>query len=205
MSRAPQIKVCGITREEDVEACVRLGVEVIGLNFWSGSPRCVDAARGARLARHAQGRVRVVGVFVDAGEDEIRRTVADVGLDGVQLHGSEPDALLSALGPAAYRAVRLRDEHDVSRALAAPGEVVLVDAFDAAAPGGTGVLTDLALAAKVAASRRTWLAGGLRAANVAARIETVRPFGVDVASGVERAPGIKDLAALEAFVHAARG
>lgn len=205
MTGRPRIKICGLTRTEDVETCLALGVEAIGLNFWPRSPRAVTLEVAAPLAERARGRARVVGVFVDAGEDELRATMDAVGLDSVQLHGSEPDALLLALSPRAYRAVRLRGPDDVARALRTPGDEVLIDAFAASAPGGTGQLLDAELARAVTSQRRTWLAGGLTPDNVAERIALTSPFGVDVASGVEASPGVKDPAAIERFVRAVRG
>jgi phosphoribosylanthranilate isomerase len=201
---APQIKICGVTRAEDVDAALTLGVQAIGLNFWARSPRYVDATTARRLAERIGGRARIVGVFVDAPLEDMIAMRDAVGLDAVQLHGAEPDEVLRALLPHAYRAVRLAGAADVARALAAPGDEVLIDAAGAL-PGGTGQLADAELAARVAAGRRTWLAGGLSSANVAARIAAVMPYGLDVASGVESAPGLKDAARMEAFVRAVRG
>lgn len=178
-------------------------MEVIGINFWSSSPRFVSDETAAELIDRAKGRARVVGVFVDAPLERLLHVQRTLGIT-LQLHGSEPDATLLALLPDAYRAVRLRDETDVARALASPGECVLIDAAGPQ-PGGTGLLADEALAAHVCRARRTWLAGGLRPDNVRARIGSLAPFGVDVASGVESAPGIKDHRAMEAFVRAVRG
>jgi phosphoribosylanthranilate isomerase len=205
VSATPRIKICGLTRSEDVDACLALGVEAVGLNFWPRSPRAVSAERAAELAERARGRARIVGVFVGAVEDELRRAMDTVGLDAVQLHGDEPDALLVSLSPRAYRAVRLSGPDDVARALRTPGDEVLVDAFRAGQPGGTGVVLDAELARAVTSRRRTWLAGGLTPANVAERIALTSPFGVDAASGVEASPGIKDPAAVERFVRAVRG
>lgn len=205
MSQVPRIKICGITRVEDAEHAVRLGVEAVGINLWAGSRRYVDLDVAKALVDAIAGRARTVGVFVDASLDDLRRARALTGLDVLQLHGSEPDAVLSALLPHAYRAVRLRGEADVERACTALGEEVLVDAFVPQMPGGTGVLADLTLARRVTELRMAWLAGGLTPENVGPAIDEVQPYGVDVASGVESAPGVKDPRAMEAFVRAVRG
>jgi len=188
---------------DDLDAALALGVEVIGLNFWPGSPRLVSDELAAELIDRAQGRARIVGVFVDAPLERLLHLQHTFGI-AIQLHGSEPDATLLALLPEGYRAVRLRDEADVARALASPGSAILIDAAGPQ-PGGTGLLADATLAAQVCRARDTWLAGGLGPDNVRARIEKLAPFGVDVASGVESSPGIKDHRAMEAFVRAVRG
>lgn len=200
-----RVKACGFTLREDALAAADAGVDAVGLNFWPGSPRFVTEARGLEIADAVRGRVRIVGLFVEAPPSEVLRTRAAVGLDAVQWTGPSPERVLAALGPGAYAAVRLGGEADVALALAAPGDEVLVDAFVPGAHGGTGVLADWGLAARVAASRRTWLAGGLKPENVAAAVRAVRPFGVDVASGVEASPGVKDSAKMRAFVAAAKG
>lgn len=177
-------------------------MEVIGLNFWPGSPRFVSDETAAELVARAKGRARIVGVFVDAPLERLLHVQRTMGIT-IQLHGREPDETLIALLPDAYRAVRLRDEADVTRALGSLGDCVLVDAAGPQ-PGGTGLLADEALAARVCRERSTWLAGGLRPDNVRARIDLLAPFGVDVASGIESSPGIKDHRAMEAFVRAVR-
>lgn len=204
MRPPPRIKICGITRVEDAERAVALGVEAIGINLWPGSSRFVDLERAKALVDVVAGRARTVGVFVDASLEALVRARERTGLDVHQLHGNEPDAVLSAFLPHAYRAVRLKSEEDVERARAALGEEVLVDAFVPQVPGGTGLLVDLALARRVTEVRSAWLAGGLTPENVGAAIEATLPFGVDVASGVESAPGIKDPRRMEAFVRAVR-
>lgn len=197
------IKICGITRLEDAELCASLGVERLGLNFWAGSVRrCTHEAARAIVERFGE-RLDIVAVTVDATEDELL-AISRLGIRTAQLHGDEPDAAFASLPMAGYKAVRLRDEAAVERALSAPGEEVLVDAFVAGLPGGSGTSIDHALAARVVSRRRTWLAGGLTPENVAAAIAALRPVGVDVASGVELAPGIKDEARVRAFVNAVR-
>jgi phosphoribosylanthranilate isomerase len=198
-----QIKICGITRAEDADACASLGVDMIGLNFVPGSPRRIDVARARSIADAARGRVEIVGVTADLDEAALSALLADAGLDRVQLHGDEPPDLVRRLAPRAFKALRVGDAEDVARAAAYPG-LVLLDAKVPGALGGTGKVVDFGLVAPLAHARDVLLAGGLRADNVEDAIRAVEPWGVDTASGVESAPGVKDLAALEAFVRAVR-
>jgi phosphoribosylanthranilate isomerase len=200
----PRIKICGVTRVEDAELCASLGVERIGLNFWRGSSRrcALEAARG--IVERVGERVEIVAVTVDATDDELL-AIRDVGIAHVQLHGDEADARLTSSPMLAYKAVRLEDARSVVRAITVPGDEVLIDAFVPGVPGGSGASIDHALASQVVARRRTWLAGGLTSENVRAAIDMLAPYGVDVASGVESAPGLKDEARVRAFVSAVRG
>lgn len=199
------IKICGVTRVEDAERALALGVEAIGLNFWSGSRRRCDVGVAREIAALASGRARVVAVVVDASLAEIAELRGRTGIDWVQLHGDEGPETVRACLPAAYAAVRAGGEEGWRAAMAAPGIEVLLDASVPGEKGGTGVVADWALAARIARARPLWLAGGLTAKNVAAAIAAVAPMGVDCASGVESAPGVKDAAEMEAFVRAARG
>lgn len=198
------IKICGITTAEDAESALALGVEALGVNLWSGSKRRCSLEVARAIARLAEGRARVIAVVVDASIEEIARARAELGIEWVQLHGDEPDDVVRAAMPRALKAVRARGDAGYAEALRAPGIEVLLDASVPGEKGGTGVRADWALAARVARERPLWLAGGLDAENVAEAIAQVRPMGVDVASGVERTPGQKDRAKLEAFVHAVR-
>lgn len=204
--RSPlRIKICGVTSVADAMVCVEAGADAIGLNFWPGSKRrCgLDAARAIGAA--VGERARLVGVFVDADRAEIERTLGASGLRWAQLHGNELPALVEALSPHVFKALHVRDEGELEAALGVPGQELLVDASLPGMPGGTGRTCDWRLAARLASARRVWLAGGLDPSNVAEAIAEVRPFGVDVASGVERAPGVKDHERIRAFIDAARG
>jgi phosphoribosylanthranilate isomerase len=203
-SGAPLVKICGLTRVDDAIACAALGVDAIGLNLWPGSPRCTSLEVARRITSAVGAQLRVVLVLVDPGPGEVERARERTGARWAQLHGSEPAALVSGLLPEAMKAVALGDEGDLSIALAMPGDEILVDARVDGRLGGTGVLAPRELAARVSSARKTWLAGGLRPENVAAAIRAVRPHGVDVASGVESAPGVKDLEKVRAFVRAVR-
>jgi phosphoribosylanthranilate isomerase len=200
----PAIKICGITKAADADACVGLGVEMLGLNFVPSSPRYVDPADARWILRNIQGRAEIVGVVADLDEAKLLELRGYLGLDRLQLHGDEPPELVRRLGSCAIKALRVGSPDDVARAALFEG-LILVDAKVEGALGGTGRTVDAALVAPLAAARPILLAGGLRPDNIAAAIEAVRPWGVDVASGVERAPGVKDLDKLLAFVERARG
>ncbi|MFZ5443716.1 MAG: phosphoribosylanthranilate isomerase [Myxococcota bacterium] len=195
-----KVKICGITSEKDARLACRLGVDAIGLNFYERSPRFVGLRQARRIARAVTPLTWVVGVFVDAPLERIERTVREVGLHAVQLHGNEPEALVAAL-----RVPVLAVTHVGAGPLRLSRRAPLV-LLDAAQPGygGGGVTFEWKRARTVARRRPIFLAGGLTADNVGAAIATVRPFGVDVASGVERQPGVKDPHKLAAFVAAAR-
>jgi phosphoribosylanthranilate isomerase len=208
---ATHVKICGVTSVDDALAAVDLGASAIGLNFVPSSVRKVDVARAKTIAdavhAHANAksaRVQVVGVVADLSVDEMRALVRDAGLDCLQLHGDESPDVLSPLLPHAYKAVRIENEDDVTRAAAFPGEHILADAKIAGALGGTGKTFDWSLVADLAKTRKLTLAGGLTPENVALAVVLVAPYCVDVASGVERTPGVKDRAKMRAFIEAAR-
>jgi phosphoribosylanthranilate isomerase len=217
MSAAPvvKIKVCGVTLPDDAAMVAAAGVDFIGLNFWPRSRRHVEVERApmiaaaARAAAPATG-VRIVGLFVDAHADEIVAAHAAVGLDRVQLHGDEsPDdcrVIARATGLPVWKAIAVASARDLAALADWPVDAILLDA-PTAGRGGSGTTFDWALAADAVARHPRLaivLAGGLGPDNVAAAIAQVRPFAVDVASGVERAPGVKDADRVHAFVAAAR-
>ena len=203
-------KICGLTRPDDVAFAAMRGATYLGMVFWPGSKRAVDRARAkvlAGCARAARGDVKLVGVFVDAPVAEVAATAAAVGLDVVQLHGDEPvgdGAALVAAGLEVWKAIGVASAADLERLAAWPAAAHVLDAATAAR-GGSGQTIDWALAAQaVAAGHRIVLAGGLTPRNVATAIAAVKPFAVDVASGVERAPGDKDPQQVFEFLDAAQ-
>jgi phosphoribosylanthranilate isomerase len=199
------VKVCGVRSVADAEMCAAEGVDAIGLNFWSGSSRRVDAEDAARIVEAVGDGVATVGLFVDASEEEIVGLRQRVGFGWVQLHGSESPELVAALGPRAYKALRVKDESIAEEAKRFGGPLILLDAWVAGQKGGTGARFDWRLARAVASSRAVVLAGGLDASNVAEAVREVRPRAVDVASGVESSPGVKVRQKVAAFVAAVRG
>jgi phosphoribosylanthranilate isomerase len=199
------VKICGITREQDARLAVSLGATAIGFICWRSSPRYVAPADGARIADVLPPSVRRVGVFVNADRDEIERVAREIGLDTVQLHGDESPELARDLGWPVIRALSL-DAIGTSDVLERWAKVpILLDAHDPVRHGGTGRTIDWDRAAQVARSREVILAGGLRPETIAEAVTRVRPAGVDISSGVESAPGIKDESRLRALFDALRG
>ena len=203
------VKICGVRSAADARECALLGATSIGINFVPSSPRCVSVSAAVEIARavHAAGtKAIVVGVVADLTLDAMRALVKDAELDCLQLHGDESHDTLAALLPHAYKATRIATAADVARARAYPGEYLLVDAKAPGVLGGSGTTFDWTLVKGLATERRLTLAGGLDPENVARAVGAVRPYCVDVASGVERvsSPGEKDLAKVKAFIEAAR-
>lgn len=203
MRERVRVKICGVTSVEDAVACVAAGADAIGLNFWPESPRRCTSQVAKRIMEEIGDEARVVAVLVDQPR-EASRLRRDVGLRWLQLHGDETPSELSRWLPEAYKAVRPATELDVDAALRFGGDEILVDARVRGLPGGTGVRAEWSLAERIARNRRVWLAGGLTPDNVRNAIEAVRPYGVDVASGVESAPGKKDLERVRELIQQAR-
>ena len=192
------VKICGLTRREDAEAAIAAGADLLGFVFVPGTRRALDPATAGWV--RALAGVATVGVFRDAPLGELLRLREDLGLDWVQLHGEEPDAWLAALGARVIRRVTVAGGVDWKR-IAWLGErcLPLVD------PGaGDGVALDWRSLGRPPAGVRFGVAGGLDPHSVAAVVAALHPDLVDVASGVERSPGVKDPAKIAAFVAAAR-
>jgi len=196
-------KVCGMTRLTDALHAVQHGATAVGFVFWPRSPRYVPPQRAAEIINELPGTVTAVGVFVNQPVDEIQRIAAAAGITAIQLHGDEPPAYAEALGWPVWRAVTLQDA-DATLTAWPPSTPILLDAHDPVRRGGTGQTIDWHAAARLAAGRRVILAGGLTPDNVQDAVETVRPMGVDVSSGVEQAPGVKDFDKVARFLERAR-
>jgi len=209
------VKICGMTALDDVETVAALQPDAIGLNFYRGSRRCVDVPTARQLVARLPETIRPVGLFVNHSLEEIRHISSDCGLRWLQLHGDETPEFVAQLREyQLIRAFRVSAAglDDVARQLAEYRrlgitlQACLIDAHVAGTYGGTGHSAPWSLLA------RDWdpawpaliLAGGLTPQNVAAAIETVRPWGVDVASGVESAPGRQDPDAVKEFISVAR-
>jgi phosphoribosylanthranilate isomerase len=199
-----RVKICGVTTVADARLCVEAGASAIGVNFVPSSPRCIGVPAARAIVGAVGQSTLVVGVVADLSVDAMRRLRDETGVGCLQLHGDEPAEAVTALLPHAYKALRVATAADVARADAAPGDYVLVDAKVDGALGGTGQVFDWALVVDLAKRRRLVLAGGLTPANVARAVRAVRPWCVDVASGVESAPGVKDLSKVRAFLDAVR-
>jgi phosphoribosylanthranilate isomerase len=204
-----RVKICGITRHEDAELAASLDAWAIGFILWPQSRRACDPAVAAGIARAVRRRLELVGVFVNPTLDEVVRATEAIGLTHVQLHGDEGPAFCSAVGQRTgarvIKAVRIGSAADIRAVQRFHTDLHLLDSRAGTARGGTGRTWDWALIAQRHSSVPVVLSGGLDADNVAAGIAAVRPWAVDVASGVESEPGIKDPAKVEAFLAAARG
>jgi phosphoribosylanthranilate isomerase len=207
------VKICGVRGEVNAKAVAACRPDAIGLNFYAGSPRSVLPDTAARTVRALPPGIEPIGVFVNHPADEIRRICSACGIGTVQLHGDEPAEMINDLRPLrVIRALRLRGESESEIAESLEGirpgalRACLVEPHVSGRYGGTGQHAPWEWLAGV--WRPEWppliLAGGLRAENVAEAVRMVRPWGVDVASGVESAPGVKDPAQVAAFIAAAR-
>jgi phosphoribosylanthranilate isomerase len=200
-----EVKICGLTTVDDAVRCTEAGADALGLNFWPGSPRHVDVPTARAIVEACGDQATMVGVFVDFTLDQVREILQETGTQWAQLHGDETPGLVAELLPHAYKAIGVKDGSAIELAREYPGEHLLLDASVPGMPGGTGRTFDWAIAASVAKERKLTLAGGLTPDNVADAVRAVRPFRVDVASGVESAPGRKAPDLVQQFVEAARG
>ncbi len=210
------VKICGITRLEDALAAISAGADFLGYNFYPASKRYLPPERAAAIhaeVRRRAPQVRGVGVFVNTDPEHIQRILQACHLDLAQLHGDEPPETLKALGERAFKGLRLRSVDEAVAALRALPQrsppAFLVDAWHPTAYGGSGQTADrqavVQLRAALPPERRSFfLAGGLTPENVRAACAQVSPWGVDVASGVESAPGIKDHHKLRLFLRAVK-
>jgi len=201
------VKLCGLRRAEDVRAAVAAGADALGFNLWPGSKRYVAAADAAPLVALLPPHVAAVAVLVNPTRDELLAAIAASGVHAVQLHGDEPVALAEGLPVPFLKALRVSAAADLDAApawIAAGAAALLLDA-PSAGFGGAGKAFDWSVAREASArGLRFALAGGLEPGNVAAAVRAVRPWAVDVASGIESAPGVKDPARMAAFVAAVR-
>jgi phosphoribosylanthranilate isomerase len=197
------IKICGVTRPEDADLACREGAGAIGINMWRGSKRFVDDAQAREILAAVKPGVLRVGVFVNPHPLSVTESLASMDLDVVQFHGDEkPEAWSMVEGNRVIRAIRVFDESSLSSATGWNPRYFLYDSFDKGY-GGSGTQAPWRIVG--AGARRPFLlAGGLDSVNVADAISVVHPDGVDVASGVESAPGIKDPSKLSAFIENAR-
>jgi len=208
------VKVCGLTRVDEALECVRAGAEWIGLNFHPASPRYVSPALARKIVNELPRPAKAVGVFVNRLAREVAELAGELGLEIIQLHGDEPPEDIRFLEAfRVVRAFRVGSAEDLGRMTTylrsaaecgrAP-DAILVDAHVPGQAGGTGVTIPEEILQGLPTHERLILAGGLSPRNVAERIAQVRPWMVDVASGVESSPGRKDLALVRSFIEAAR-
>jgi phosphoribosylanthranilate isomerase len=199
-----RVKVCGVTRPADAAAAAAAGASAIGLVFWPDSPRVVSVETARSIAAGLSSDLTLVGVFVDQSPSYVAATARSVPLHAIQLHGDErPEDY--EIGLPVLKAVGVTGPLALSRIEALPARVLpLLDTSDDVRKGGTGRAIDWSVAAVAARARPIGLAGGLTPANVAEAIRIVHPYMIDVSSGVETAPGIKDAWRINALLTAAR-
>ena len=197
-----RIKICGITREQDALAAACNGADALGLVFYEKSPRNVSLGQAAQLARAIPPFVTVVGLFVNPAVEYVREVLAKVPMDVLQFHGEEMPEFCGQFGRPYLKAIRVRAGVDLVQCAAAyrAAQGLLLDAFVEGTQGGTGESFDWSLIPQEL-PLPVILSGGLHAGNVAEAIRQVRPYGVDVSSGVEASKGIKDAAKIAAFIN----
>jgi phosphoribosylanthranilate isomerase len=199
-----RVKVCGITTAEDAQLAVERGVDALGFVFYPASPRYILPPEAAEIIRGMPPFVASVGVFVDCPYEEIESVVAECGLTAVQLHGGEEPDFCARFRVKVIKAFRVRDEQLPPEIARYRTDAILLDAFREGVPGGTGKTFSWEVAREARRHGRIILAGGLNSENVGQAIETVRPYAVDVSSGVEMAPGKKDPRLLTEFLKRAK-
>jgi phosphoribosylanthranilate isomerase len=199
-------KICGITRIEDALIAAEAGADAIGLVFYAKSPRAVSVQQAQAIIAALPPFVTSVGLFVNAGRDELNAILEVVPLDLLQFHGDEAPGFCDGFNRPYIKALRVRSGEDVAARIEAYGQAsgILLDTYVPGVPGGTGLAFDWALVPQDL-SVPIILAGGLTSENVRNAIEQVRPYAVDVSGGVEAGKGIKDAGKVRAFVRAVRG
>jgi phosphoribosylanthranilate isomerase len=202
-----RVKICGITNAADALAAIDAGANLLGFNFYAKSPRRIAEAVAAKIRTQLPKKVEAVGIFVNAPSDDVAALCKSLKLDAVQLHGDEPPDTVAELARSltVWKAFRVEPEFRMGTLDEYPEAFAfLFDAAHTGQYGGTGHTTDWDVARRAAVSRRIILAGGLNVENVAAAVRIVRPYAVDVASGVESEPGRKDHGRMREFIQEVR-
>ena len=200
-----RVKICGVTSEADGLMAAEAGADMIGLMFYEQSPRRITVAQAAGIARRLPPFVLRVGVFVNPEPALVARAIAECGLNLLQFHGAEPSDFCTQFGVMSVKAVRVRDAASVQALENYQTDAFLLDACAKSGLGGTGETFNWQLALEARKfGKPIFLAGGLTPDNVAQAVRQVRPFAVDVSSGVESAPGRKNADKVRAFIAAAK-
>lgn len=200
-----RVKICGITSVADALAAAEAGADMIGLMFYEGSPRRITVPQAAEISRALSPFILKVGVFVNPEEAQVMEAIAACNLSLLQFHGDEPSDFCTQFGLMSVKALRVQNAESISALENYATDAFLLDAYSKSGLGGTGEKFnwDLAVEARKF-NKPIFLAGGLTPENVADAVAQVRPFAVDVSSGVESAPGKKDAAKVRAFIAAAK-
>lgn len=199
-----RVKICGITSAEDATAAVEAGADALGFVFVPGTPRLIHPEAAERIVAGLPPFITTVGVFVDQSLDEVLRIAARCNLQAVQLHGDESEDFSRRIPIKVIKAVRVRDAESLRLLPTYPAHAFLLDAFVEGQPGGTGTAIPWDLALQAKGHVRIILSGGLRPDTVGLAVRRVRPYGVDVSSGVEVRPGRKDHQKVREFIAAVR-
>ncbi len=201
-----KVKICGITNLADGQAAIDAGADALGFVFYEKSPRAITIEAASEIIRELPPFIIKVGVFVDASPEVVMRAASSCDLTMLQFHGNEGPDFCRQFGLMSMKALRVRDESSLQTLLEYSTDAWLLDAYSADSMGGTGQTFNWDLATQAQSwGRPIFLAGGLTPENVAQAVGRVRPFGVDVSSGVEASPGKKDHDKVRAFVRAAKG
>lgn len=195
-----RVKICGITRRQDAEFAVEMGVDALGLVFYPASPRAVSIAQAQEIVAGLPPFVSIVALFVDADPEQVRECLAAVPIDLLQFHGDETPEYCEQFAKPYMKAIRMKEGVDLSVLSSnySSASALLLDSYQAGIPGGTGEVFDWSLMTEI--DKPLILAGGIKVENVAMAIEQVQPYAVDVSSGVEQSKGIKDQQKIQAFM-----
>lgn len=200
-----KVKICGITRLDDALAAAEYGADALGFVFYNKSPRNIEPAEATEIVRKLPPFLTPVALFVNEKEKRVRDILKVTGINVIQFHGDETPAYISGFMERTIKAVRVSDEASLKIAEDYDVNAFLLDAWSSGTYGGTGKSFDWRLVEKMRPEGRIILAGGLAEENVSEAIDIVRPYGVDVSSGVEKTPGIKDHEKLDKFIRKAKG
>ncbi len=200
-----KVKICGITRLDDALAAAEYGADALGFVFYKKSPRYIDPLDAADIIKKLPPFITTTGLFVNEEEDKVRAVVRTAGLDVIQFHGDETPEFVSRFRERVIRAVRVKDEESLRSISGYDVNAFLFDAYSPDLYGGTGKKFDWEVIRETGMMGRFILAGGLDPENVGIAVNLVNPYGVDVSSGVEASPGVKDHRKIKAFIRKARG
>lgn len=195
-----RVKICGITNAKDAAAAVESGADALGFIFYGKSPRFIEPEKAAGIINELPPFVTAVGVFVDETLDGVRKAVLESGVTCVQLHGAETPEFCDSVGGSVIKAFRIKGIEDIEAIKKYRAGAYLLDAFKTGVPGGTGKTFDWEIALEAKKLGRIILSGGLNPGNVLDAVRHVNPYAVDVSTGVEKSPGIKDPGLVRNFI-----
>lgn len=200
-----QVKICGITREEDARHAIQAGADCIGFVFYQKSKRCAALPSLTTWYSKVSGRAKTVGVFVNPTKEWVEAVLSNIALDVLQFHGDETEAFCASFERPYWKAIRVQSHDQLQKEVVKypSADALLLDAYDEDEQGGTGLSFDWSLFPQT--NQNIWLAGGLTSINVNTAMHLCHPFGLDVSSGVEASPGIKDHEKIDAFIKAVKG